>query len=65
MDWKDNIGINFYFSLINGEIYKMINENTLLLLSIANIVVISMMIYKKKYTIAWVLSFIQAMLLLN
>ncbi len=40
------------------------NEIILLLLSIANISIISFMIYKKKYGAAWALAFLQILILL-
>ncbi len=42
----------------------MILENIKLLLSMINIIIISFLIYKGKYTFAWVLAILQALLLL-
>ncbi len=40
------------------------NEIILLLLSIVNISIISFMVYKKKYGVAWLLAFLQILILL-
>jgi len=42
----------------------MISENIKLLLSMINIIIISILIYKGKYAVAWVLAILQALLLL-
>ena len=42
---------------------KMLFEIILMILSMINIIIISILVYKKKYAIAWVLAFIQALLI--
>ena len=42
----------------------MINEQTKLILSMVNIIIIAMLVYKKKYNWAWALSIVEILLVL-